>query len=200
MKKMNRSILSGLCCALVLVALAATVAVASGGGGHEGGSVTPEKLKDLLWRVMNFAVLVVILLKFMVKPIRNILDARRQAIVDEFEDLEARQSEAQYLYKNCEKKLSVIDVEIGEIMDKAKAQGEKEKERIIAEAKQSAADIRRQAEMAIQQEMKAARQRLKAEIAEEAVKIAAELIAKNMTAEDQERLVTQSLDSIGTVQ
>ena len=33
----------------------------------------------------NFAVLVVILAKFLVKPIKNTLDARRQAIADQFQ-------------------------------------------------------------------------------------------------------------------
>ena len=50
----------------IVIAIAAVAYGAGGGeGAHHGGDFTPARLKDLLWRVLNFAVLVVILVKFL---------------------------------------------------------------------------------------------------------------------------------------
>ena len=111
----------------------ATVLYAAGGGGHgeAGGSLAPEKLWDLLWRVLNFAGLAAILVYFLRKPIANGLSARRQSIEEQFEDLDASKSEAETLYKEYESKLTRIDAEVTKIIDAAVAQGELEKQKII---------------------------------------------------------------------
>ena len=186
---------------VTIIAVAGLVYASSGAeGGEHGGSLSPAKLKDLLWRVLNFTVLVIVLTKLLAKPIANGLRARQQGIKEQFADLEARRAEADMAYQNFEAKLAAIDGEVKDIIQTAVAQGEAEKERIIDEANRAAADIKRQAEMAIQHELAEAKLRLREEVANKAVVMAEELIRKNLQQADQVKLIEDYLGKVGTVQ
>ena len=78
---------------------------------------------------------------------------------------------------------------MNDIIQSAVAQGEAEKARIIEEANRAAADIKRQAEMAIQHELAEAKLRLREEVANQAVVMAEELIRKNLQETDQVKLI-----------
>jgi F-type H+-transporting ATPase subunit b len=187
--------------ALAVLALAGMAYASSGAeAAHGGGSLSPAKLKDLLWRVLNFAVLLVVLIKVLSKPIANGLRARQQSIKEQFADLEERKAEADKAYQTFEEKLAAIDSEVNDIIQSAVAQGEAEKERVIEEANRAAADIKRQAEMAIQHELTEAKLRLREEVASQAVVMAEELIRKNLQETDQVKLIEDYLAKVGTVQ
>jgi len=155
---------------------------------------------DLLWRFMNFAVLLIVLVKVLAKPIANGLRARQQSIKEQFTDLEERKAEADSAYQTYEEKLASIEQEISDIIQSAVAQGEAEKERIIDEANRAAEDIKRQAEMAIQHELAEAKLKLREEVANQAVVMAEELIRKNLQDADQVKLIEDYLAKVGTVQ
>ena len=155
---------------------------------------------DLLWRTLNFAVLLIVLIKVLAKPIANGLHARQQSIKEQFTDLEERKTEADNTYKTYEEKLASIDQEISDIIQSAVAQGEAEKERIISDANRAAEDIKRQAEMAIQHELAEAKLKLREELANQAVVMAEELITKNLQDADQVKLIEDSLAKVGTLQ
>ena len=185
---------------LAIAALMAFATLAYASSGGEGGSLSPAKLKDLLWRVLNFAVLAIVLFKVLSKPIANGLRARQQSIKEQFTDLEERKAEADRAYQTYEEKLASIDGEVSEIIQAAVAQGEAEKNRIIDEAKRAAEDIKRQAEMAIQHELAEAKLRLREEVANQAVIMAEELIRNNLQETDQVKLIEDYLAKVGTVQ
>jgi F-type H+-transporting ATPase subunit b len=161
------------------------------------GPLSPAKLKDFGWRVMNFAALMVILIKFLKKPLADALKGRQQGIAAEFDDLETRRADAERNYKEYEAKLAGIDDELKNMVEKAIAQGQVEKERIIAEANRAAEGIKRQAEMAVQNEIAEAKRRLKTEIAEQAAIMAQEIIKKNLQDADQNKLVEDYLTKLG---
>ncbi|MFV0438623.1 MAG: ATPase [Desulfopila sp.] len=170
-----------------------------------GAHVAPDslsaiKIKDLGLRIMNFAVLLFLVVKFGAKPIGNALAGRRKAIKEEIEDLEAKKTAAEKSYREFADKLASAEKDIDKVVDRALAQAEIEKAKIIEKAEQAAADIRRQAEIAIQQELMEARRTLKNEVADQAAVMAEELIVKNLTAEDQVRIVEEYLDKVGAVQ
>ncbi len=186
----------------------ATQAVAAekhGEATHEGEAVeeegvTTSQLWNLFWRVLNFAVLLFILVKYVIKPIGVGLGDRRQRIKDEIEGLEARKVKAEQSYKDFETKLAGVEREIDKVVERAVAQAEMEKAKIIEKAEQAAADIQRQAEMTIQNEIMEARRTLKNDIADQAAAMAEELIVKNLTADDQVKIVEDYLAKVGAVQ
>jgi F-type H+-transporting ATPase subunit b len=168
--------------------------------GGTGGSLSVEKLKDLGWRIVNFIALIIILVKFGAKPIGAGLASRRRQIKEEIEDLQQRRVEAEQSYDDFQVKLAGVESEIDTIVDRAIAQAEIEKVKIIEKAEQAADDIKRAAEMAIQNEITEARRSLKDEIAEQAAAMAEELIVKNLTDDDQVKITVDYLAKVGAVQ
>ena len=173
---------------------------AAAAGHAKPDSLSPAKVKDFWFRVMNFIVLLIILVKFGAKPIANGLGARRKQIKAEIEDLEAKKVDAERAYKEFSAKLESVEKDVDSIVEKAVAQAEIEKVRIIEAAEKSADDIKRSAEMAIANEVTAAKRTLKIEVTEQAAVLAEELIIKNLTSGDQVKIIEDYLDKVGAVQ
>lgn len=188
----------GLIALLTAMFVLGTVTVLYASSGE--GSLSPAKLKDFGWRVMNFVALMIILIKFLKQPLVNALAARRQGIADQFEGLNERRAEVEKNYQKCEARLGQIDQEVNRIIENAKAQGETEKERIIEDANRAAEDIKRKAEMSIQFEMSASRQKLQNDMAEATAKMAEALIRKNLQESDQNKIVEDYLEKVGALQ
>lgn len=170
-------------------------------GGHAvPNSLSAEKIKDLGWRIVNFIALMIILVKFGAKPIGAGLSARRNKIKDEIEELEQKQVEAEASYNDFKAKLATVESEIDKVVDRAIAQAEVEKTKIIEKAEAAAEDLKRSAEMAVTNEVTEARRILKDEVAEQAAVMAEELIVKNLTGDDQVKIIENYLDKVGAVQ
>lgn len=181
-------------------ATAAAHEAAAEEAGHGEGSLAPTKLKDLFWRVVNFIALMIILVKFGAKPIGSALAGRQQKVKDELAELESRKAEAETSFREFEAKLSTVEKDIDRIVEKAVAQAEVEKTKIIEKAEQSAEDIQRSAKLAIQNEIMEARRTLKNDVADQAAVMAEELIIKNLTSDDQVKIIEEYLDKVGAVQ
>lgn len=173
---------------------------AAGAHGAVRNSLSPEKLKDLGLRVMNFVALMIILIKFGAKPIGAALSGRRKQVKEDLESVEAKKVEAERSYKEFSAKLASVEKDVGLIVEKAIAQAEIEKVKIIERAEKMAEDIKRQAQMAVANEVTAARRMLKNEIADKAAVMAEALIIKNLTADDQVKIVEDYLDKVGAIQ
>ncbi len=177
--------------------------VQSGGEGHSSvhqKMLTKKSLKNFFWRIVNFVVLLAILIYFGAKPIAEALTGRQKKIQSEIEDLEARRATAEKTYRDFEAKLAGMEKEIDSIVERAIAQAEVEKAKIIEKAEQTAADVQRQAEMAINNEMIEARRTLKNDIADQSAAMAEQLIMKNLTNDDQVKIIEDYLDKVGAVQ
>jgi F-type H+-transporting ATPase subunit b len=175
-------------------------AEAAAGAHVVPNSLSAAKVKDLGWRVVNFIALMIILVKFGAKPIGAGLSSRRKKIKDEIETLEMKRVEAENSYNEFQAKLATVESEIDKVVERAIAQAEVEKTKILEKAEQGAADLMRSAEMAVQNQVTEARRTLKNEVAEQAAVLAEELIVKNLTAKDQVKIIETYLDKVGAVQ
>ena len=170
------------------------------GDGHAAPMITAAKLKDLFWRTANFIALVIILVKFLAKPIANGLSGRRRGIQEELEDLETKRDEAERSYKEFETRLAGMEKEMDSVVEKAIAMAQDEKTRILSEAERAADEIKSQADAAVQAAIVDAKRKLQDEVAEQAAAMAEELIVKNLTAKDQVAITEQYLERVGAVQ
>lgn len=180
------------------VATGAHGATAGHAAAHD--SLSPAKLKDLGLRVMNFVALMIILIKFAAKPIGSALSGRRKQVKEDLDALEAKKFEAERSYKEFSAKLASVEKDVDLIVEKAIAQAEIEKVKIIERAEKAAEDIKRQAQMTVANEVIAARRMLKNEIADKAAIMAEALIVKNLTEDDQIKIVEDYLDKVGAIQ
>ncbi len=189
--KMKRRLTETFLAGGFVLAFGGVAFAAGGGGGHE------NDWRDLALRTLNFVILVAILYKLLNKPIANFFSARRENIQSTLEDLEAKKREAERVAAEYQAKMAALEGETEKIIAELVAEGEAEKEKIIEAAKRQAEYLRQQAELAIQQEVKLAKESLQHEVAEMSVQAAEELLRKNMQSEDQARLVQEFLSRVG---
>jgi F-type H+-transporting ATPase subunit b len=177
-----------------VIVLLASYALASEGGGADRSA----DLLDLLYRWINFALLVIILVVVLRKvPIKEYFSSRIQRIQKELEDLKTQKESTQRKAQELESKLRAFEGERKEIMEHYRAEGLAEMERILAEARDRAKQILEQAEVSIQYEMQTAKEKLKEEVVALAAQKAEEIIAREMTDKDQDRLVNDFIEKLG---
>lgn len=146
---------------------------------------------DLLLRCVNFAILVAVLYKLLKRPIVNYFSTRRRNIQQLLEEMERRKEEAERKCAEYKAKLALLDQEVEKIVKEYVEQGERERAKIVEAAQRQAEYIKQQAQLAIQQEMKAAKEALRAEVAELTVKAAEDILRDRIEDEDQTRLVEE---------
>jgi F-type H+-transporting ATPase subunit b len=168
-------------------------ASAAGGGADRSGD-----LLDLLYRFINFGLLVLILFIVLRKvPIKEYFSSRIESIKKELEDLKQQRQAAERKAQELEGKLKAFEGERKDILAQCRADGLAEKERILAEARDRAKQLLQQAEVSVQHEMQTAKEKLKEEVVALAAQRAEEIIAREMTDKDQDRLVNEFIEKLG---
>jgi F-type H+-transporting ATPase subunit b len=151
---------------------------------------------DFTYRTVAFLILAGFLFKVLRKPLANFLNSRRDEIQRMLKELETKTAEAQKKNAEFQVKLASLEQETRKIVDELIADGEAEKKKIIEAAERQADYIRQQAHIAIQQEVQAARDSLKDEVAEMSVSAAEDILKKKMKANDQGRLVREFMTMV----
>lgn len=174
----------------------AGTAWASGGGEHGHGGIDPAKLNDLLWRTVNFVVFAAILYKLAAKPIKEFFGKRRTDISTEIQSLETEKIKLQKALREAKAQLAAVAAEREQIIQQYIAEGEAEKDKIIAKAEQAAQRLKDMAAMTIAAETKKAAAELKQEIVDAAVQLSEQIIKEKIVPEDQQRLVDDYLAKV----
>ena len=99
----------------------------------------------LLFKVMNFVILVVLLYKLLAKRVKEFFLNRSSAIEKEIEEAERLNKEAEEKQEKIDSKLRNIEKEIDRIIEEFREDGLKEKEKIIENAKIEAEKIKQKA-------------------------------------------------------
>lgn len=176
---------------LVLMILLTGLAYAS--GGDDSGAL----LKDFFYRVFNFAIVVGILVYFLRKPLAKGLSGRKEDIAKALAEAAQVKQDAEAKFAEYDQKLATASAEITEISLAIKREGELEKEKIIASAREMAIKIEQEAEKAAVLEVAKARNELQREAVRLAVELSEELLKKNFTSEDDTRLIDEYMQKVG---
>lgn len=195
---MNRSMIRKVAPSLLaggLVLAMTGMALASGGEGHHVDSGV--LLKDFLYRCLNFAVTFGLLAYFVTKPLRNGMAARREGIEKSLAEAKQAKQEAEARFAEYDRKLAKAAGEIEAIHAEIRREGELEQEKILANAREMAEKIKAEAKKSAAQEVARARVELQREATRMAIAIAEDLLAKNVTPQDQDRLVDEYMQKVG---
>ena len=171
------------------------LALAAGGGEHQVDSGVI--LKDFIWRCINFAIMAGAIGYFAIKPIRNGLQSRRAEIEKALHDAVAARDAAEAKAGEYQDKLAKAAAEIETIYAAIRREGELERDKILASAREMAVKIEQEADAKAATAVARARVELRAEAARLAVELAEELLGKNVTAADQKRLVDEYMQKVG---
>jgi F-type H+-transporting ATPase subunit b len=165
------------------------------GGDHtfSFAGVARTSPRPFLAAIANFAILLFLYYRVGKKPIMNALAERRKSIAKEIEEAQRLKQEAEERAKQYQAKLLNLDQELAEAKQALVDAGKGEKERIIKEAEEKAARMRKDTEFLVEQETKQIRQDLWRDTVDVAVGAAEDLLRRRITQADQERIAEDYL-------
>ena len=177
---------------VVLLGLSLGTAMAASGGdsGAKGW------VKTDWFRLMNFVVLAGALFFVLRKPVSQALSSRIKSIQEQLESLETQRAEAEKQLAQYNEKLSQLESEAAKIVDAYIKQGNEAKAKILKEAEQNAEKLQAQARRNIEHEFDKAKQKLQQEVVESSLKKAEESLKKEITAQDQDKLINEYINKV----
>jgi len=148
------------------------------------------------WTVINFLVLAFILAKLAWKPVIAALDAREKQIAADIAGAKAANEEAQKMRDDIKTRLEEAAQEALLKMKQAAALGEREKQKIIDEAKAQAASALAAARLQIQADTAKAAEELKKDFVDTAMLAVKKVVGREAGALANKKLVEDFLEDI----
>ena len=146
--------------------------------------------------IANLLLLMLILKKFLWKPVKKVL-AERQNQVDEIYRTAEKAAEAAESDKALySEKLAGARAEAESIVKAATARADRQSDEIIEAANKKAADTIRKAEAELEQEKKKAMNDLKNEISDISVAIASGIVDREINADDHKELIDSFIEKL----
>lgn len=154
-----------------------------------------------LWRVINLLVFVVFFVYLLRNKIRigQVFNDRAASIVKELEQAKREKQEAERKLAELEARLGRLDQEIAEIRAQSERESEAEAERIAQSAQADAEKIGQTAQREIEGAMRVARLELREFVAEHSVKLAEQIIRREIRPDDNSRMFTKFVDDLREV-
>jgi F-type H+-transporting ATPase subunit b len=149
-----------------------------------------------IWAIVTFLVLLALLTKFVWKPLLLALEARQQTIQQALDDAQKAKVELERLNRESAMIIRQARVEAEQIITMSRADAERLREELRQKARAEADGIVKTAERQIQLETARAIQQIRHEAADLSVAIASKLIRKNLTKEDNEKLIEDALGQL----
>lgn len=149
-----------------------------------------------IWTILTFLVLLTLLAKFAWKPLLEALETRQQGIRKALDDAQAAKQELERLEQESAQMMRKARAEAEAIITQSRADADRLREEIRQKAKADAEGILRNAERQIQLETGRALQQIRSEAVDLSVMIASKIIQRNITREDNERLIADALTQV----
>jgi F-type H+-transporting ATPase subunit b len=141
-------------------------------------------------------ILVAVLVHFARKPIRDYFASRRSEIQSELKGAADQLSEAEATYSKWQRRLADLEAELQEIRATSSQRAEAERDKILSDAHATAERIRRDASVAVEMELRRAREELREEATQLAIELATERLEREVTDADRDRLLDEFIDRI----
>src|ERR1043166_7830089 len=153
-----------------------------------------------LWKFINlfiFAGALVFILVWKAK-LGEAFRARREGIRAELEKARNERDAALAKLKEIEERLAGLDNQIASIRDKSKTENAEERERIARSTEAEIAKLTAQGQRDIENAAKTAKKELRRFTAEQSVRLAEEMIKRDIGPDDDARLIARDIEEMGT--
>jgi F-type H+-transporting ATPase subunit b len=155
--------------------------------------------RDFQGTVINFVVLVGLIAWVIRKKGNPALAARRAEVEKELAEAQRLRAEAEKRHMETATRLEKLDEEMVQIRGDMIKAGEMERDRIVEQAEEKAARVRKDTRFLIEQQMKQLRKELTQRAASAAVIAAQELLQERTTEADQDQLAEAYLNRLDEV-
>ncbi len=151
----------------------------------------------IIFAIINFAILVVGLKVFLYKPVCNMLDSRREEVINNLNSAEEAKLEAQKLKDEYAAQIQNARAEAQDIINQAAKIGEQTKADIVTEAREEASRLTAKAQAEIAREKTEALNEIRNEIADLAVLAASKVVGKTIDVADHQNMVDNFVKEVG---
>lgn len=152
-----------------------------------------------LWKFVNLAIFVLALVFILTRKAKlgEIFKARRESIKRELAKAQEERDAALQKLKEVEERLAQLATEVASIREQSVREAEEERKRIAQSTEVEIAKLSEQAARDIETAGKAARKELRRYTAEQSVRLAEEIVRREMKPEDDARLIASNIEELG---
>jgi F-type H+-transporting ATPase subunit b len=179
--------------AVLLLGVLPPAVLASEGEG--GGFINLDK--SLIIQAVNFGLLLLVLWRFLYRPLLAMMRERSEAIRKSLDEAQAARAEAQREREEHAAKIQAAHAEAQAIRTTALKEAAEEQRRLVEAARGEAARLVESARAELEQDVRRARQELRQEVGALAVTVAERLIKKSLRDEDHRRIVDDAIARLG---
>jgi F-type H+-transporting ATPase subunit b len=149
-----------------------------------------------IWTIATFLILVWLLAKFAWRPLLAALERRQEAIRKSLDDAEQARKELERLNVESKKILAEARVQADTILSQTRSDAARLRDELKQKAQAEAAGVIKNAERQIEMEAARAVQQIRNEAVDISIAIASKLLERNVTREDNERLIEETFKQI----
>ncbi len=154
-----------------------------------------------IWQILaslaNLLLLTWLAKKFLFKPVKKVVDSRRAAIDEDYAQAQAAREAAEEDKNRYAAAMATAKQVADQMIADAARTAEFRGNEIVAEARDKASDIRRQAEADAELEKKKAASEIRQEIADVSAQLTGKLLEREINADDHRALIDSFLQEIG---
>ncbi|KAB7671828.1 F0F1 ATP synthase subunit B [Bacillus sp. B1-b2] len=152
---------------------------------------------DVIVQLVSFLLLLWAIKKFAWGPLMKMMKDREQFVANEIDNAEKSRVEAAKLLEEQRALLKEARKDAQELMDKAKAQGDAQREVIIEDARKDAERLKNSALVEIEQQKEKAVATIREQVTSLSVLIASKVIEKELNEQEQEKLIHEYIQEVG---
>lgn len=156
-----------------------------------------QLLFDAVVMALSMLLLFTALSYLLFNPVRDLLEKRKQRVVDDKETAKREKEEAIAYKQEYEKKLQEAEKEVQTILSEARKKAMKNETAILAEAREEAARIIARANTEVELEKKRALDDMKQEMITIAAMMAQKVVSDSIDIHVQESLIDETLKEMG---
>lgn len=153
----------------------------------------------IIYQLLMFIILLALLRKFAWQPLMNIMKQREEHIANEIDQAEKRRQEAEKLLEEQRELMKQSRQEAQALIENARKLAEEQKEQIVASARAEAERVKEVAKKEIEREKEQAMAALREQVASLSVLIASKVIEKELTEQDQRKLIEAYIKDVQEV-
>ena len=153
----------------------------------------------IFWSIIVFVILVIVLWKFVLKPVNNMITKRQEEIRGKIDEADRKSLEASSYLEDNKKSIPQARLEEKKIFDEGKEAARKIKDEIESRASDKSKLMLEGALAEIRIEKDRSINEVRDEMVDIALSASQKMISKSLSAEDHKKLIEESLKDLGKV-
>jgi F-type H+-transporting ATPase subunit b len=165
---------------------------------HEAPSVILPATDELIWGTISFVLLLVIMWKFALPPVKAMMQARTDRIRDNLDEAEKTKADAQRVLEEYQLQLADAKNESARIIEEARQTAEQMRRDLMVRAEAEVNELRDRTRTEIDAAQQRAIADLRSQVSELAIGAAEIVVQKNLDRDTNRNLVERYIEQVGT--